>query len=313
VFYAYLCIDINKFSLDLHNLINKSSIIDYINNDIKDDNDNKYINNVSKEIDNVGRFILISNQDIDHREVIRHYYSRQQIEQVFDISKNHCGLLPLRGHSEDVIKGHLMVSFIASIITLFINKKLYDVKLSSLDVFFALKNLYINIYDQSSIIDEPTKHENDIINILNLQTTHKIEVRKYNNTKLSNLTVRRKPGRPKGRLGRLIKFKQSSPTPISSTDNLNNSNHTCIETGFSEGSNVLVKPKRGRPLGSRNKSKQPDNDLSSERLGTQDKPKRGRPLGSRNKTKQSDDSLPSEGSGAINKPKRGSPLGSHNK
>ena len=87
-FFAYLCIDINKYSLDLNTLFNKSSIIDYINKDNKDDNDIKIINNISNEIDNVARFILISNQDIDHREVISHYYSRQQIEQVFESISN---------------------------------------------------------------------------------------------------------------------------------------------------------------------------------------------------------------------------------
>jgi hypothetical protein len=43
-----------------------------------------------------------------------------------------------------------------------------------------------------------------------------------------------------------------------------------------------------------------------------DKPKRGRPLGIRNKPKQLDGNLPSEG-GTIDKPKKGRPMGSHNK
>ncbi|MDR0549788.1 MAG: hypothetical protein LBI10_10330, partial [Deltaproteobacteria bacterium] len=63
---------------------------------------------------------------------------------------------------------------------------------------------------------------------------------------------------------------------------------------------------------SRNKPKQSDGNLSSERSGTMDKPKRGRPLGIRNKPKQLDGNLPSEG-GTIDKPKKGRPMGSHNK
>lgn len=57
----------------------------------------------------LGVFILLSSEDMGAEEILPLYYTRQQIEQVFDIGKNNADLLPLRLQNEDAFRGHLML------------------------------------------------------------------------------------------------------------------------------------------------------------------------------------------------------------
>lgn len=61
-----------------------------------------------------GMFVLISNMKLENHQVVADYYVRQHIEQFLDICKNYTNLLPLRGHKEDTLRGHLIISFIAA-------------------------------------------------------------------------------------------------------------------------------------------------------------------------------------------------------
>jgi transposase len=49
-------------------------------------------------------------------QVLPLHYTRQQIQQVFDISKNYADILPIRGYSEQTFHGHLFILFVATII-----------------------------------------------------------------------------------------------------------------------------------------------------------------------------------------------------
>ncbi len=53
-----------------------------------------------------GVFVILSTRRIKSDELLSHYYVRQDIEQVFDISKNYASLLPLnvekKKHSEGI-------------------------------------------------------------------------------------------------------------------------------------------------------------------------------------------------------------------
>ena len=61
-----------------------------------------------------GFFVLISNMKIENSRVLPDYYVRQTMEQFIDVGKNYANLLPLRVHSEETFRGHLLISFIAS-------------------------------------------------------------------------------------------------------------------------------------------------------------------------------------------------------
>jgi transposase len=245
-YYAYLCIDIDRFYIDLKSTFKKYSIGEFENDEQSIDYDNN-INIVQDKFDNFGRFVLISNSNISVKEIVSTYYTRQRIEQIFDISKNNACLLPLRCHSNETIRGHLFITFLVTVISLLVNKRLEDTKLCSSGVFNAMRGLYINLFDNTGIIDEPTASENDVIEALQLKSTFIMDKHKVNNPKLKAIGSKRKRGRPKGRVGREINYRQVDS--ITSSMDTNNEDLSGIHS--SDNSELQVKRSRGRPKGSK--------------------------------------------------------------
>lgn len=115
-----------------------------------------------------GMFILISSEKIDTKEVMPLYYTRQAIEQVFDTSKNNAELLPLRVHSEETFRGHLMVSFMATAVFLMINQLLKDTAFNAEAAFLILRNHKCKVFDDRILPKEPNKKMNDIFKKLKI-------------------------------------------------------------------------------------------------------------------------------------------------
>ncbi len=63
-----------------------------------------------------GVFVILSSRKIAVNKILPTYYTRQQIEQVFDIGKNYADMLPLKSQSKDTFRRHLLLTFIACII-----------------------------------------------------------------------------------------------------------------------------------------------------------------------------------------------------
>lgn len=68
--------------------------------------------------------ILIASIELDKDDVVSHYYMRQSVEQVFGFFKSDLQLLPLRRHSDEVIRGYLFLQFLCLIIFLQLRKTL---------------------------------------------------------------------------------------------------------------------------------------------------------------------------------------------
>jgi len=119
-----------------------------------------------EEMDNsmktMGLFILISSEKIETNDVMPLYYTRQTVEQVFDISKNNADLLPLRVHSEETFRGHLLLSFIATVVYLSINQLLKGTIFNADGAFLILRNQKCKVFDDRILPKEPTKKMNDI-------------------------------------------------------------------------------------------------------------------------------------------------------
>lgn len=79
---------------------------------------------LSKKIRSLGRFVMLSTRDLPISEVVPYYYKRQEIEQMLDVCKNYAKILPLRVHSEETLRGHLMVTFIATALLSVLQTKL---------------------------------------------------------------------------------------------------------------------------------------------------------------------------------------------
>ena len=112
-----------------------------------------------------GYLILISRQAICKEEVLPAYYTRQSIEQVFGFAKASNSLLPLRVHSEQSIRGYLLLVFLSLIVFILIRQKLHA-KFSMSEALLILRNLKAKIYDAEVVVLEPNKKFKDVFDLL---------------------------------------------------------------------------------------------------------------------------------------------------
>lgn len=114
------------------------------------------------EMKTKGLFILISSECMETKEVMPLYYSRQTIEQIFDIGKNNADLLPLRVHSEEAFRGHLLLSFIVTVACLSFNQMLNDTAYNAHGAFMILRNQKCKVFDDRILPKEVNKKMNEI-------------------------------------------------------------------------------------------------------------------------------------------------------
>jgi hypothetical protein len=112
-----------------------------------------------------GKLIFVSSTQIAVTEIIPLYYTRQTVENIFGIAKDNLELLPLRIHSLETFRGYIMLSFLALIVQLSLQKKL-DKKFTIEDFLYTTRNLMCKVYDNDIIIQELSKKCSDIFRLL---------------------------------------------------------------------------------------------------------------------------------------------------
>ncbi|MDR2198096.1 MAG: transposase [Deltaproteobacteria bacterium] len=246
---AYIMLDLNKQSID-----KSKAIFKYADKDNKEEQ-------IEKEYESAGKFILLSSLEYEISEILPLYYTRQAIEQIFDVSKTYCDILPLRGHSDESLNGIVLIAFMATVIYSSINYKLVATKFSAHAALIKLGHFKIDIYESCKILDNITKEQRDLFVYLNLENPLIYE----NGTCLEKKPLfniksqSKKRGRHKGSKNK-------------TTEWLNIYNHK------PEGIR-----KKGRPKGSKNKVKK---ELTTKNSRNYDGScRRGRPKGSKNKEK----------------------------
>jgi transposase len=286
-FYAYLCYDGERKTTEL-NTYRKNFFKHPDSYDVK-----------NEKFNSLAKFVLISNHDFETNEIMQNYYQRQQIEQNFDVTKNSAHIIPLRTHNEETFRGHLLVSFIQTIILLLLDKQLVDAKIDPLYVFSTMNDLYIDIYDKDiKILHSLRKEEKNIIQELKLEPKYGIESSEYKHPYLKQIAKSKTRGRPLGRKNKQQRYLQKKSD---ATDpEILHENEYSAENSYGQVSieNELALTKtvehnkrgRGRPKGSKNKLNQPNkssNFVSSSSSGIvgNGKKTRGRPKGSKNKLK----------------------------
>ena len=102
--YVYLCID-----EDMYLMQHKKTILNALD-------DKRDFDETDAAIKRLGAFALLTSEEIQEEKLLPMYYTRQQVEQVFDITKNYADLLPIRVQSEQSFAGHLLICFMATVI-----------------------------------------------------------------------------------------------------------------------------------------------------------------------------------------------------
>jgi transposase len=120
-----------------------------------------------------GYFVLISSEKLEASEVMPLYYMRQTIEQTFDFAKNDVALMPVRNHSDETFRGHLLLSFMATVLLIMVKRVLKTrKKLAIIPAVQALQSMrYIkcDVFPHALVTSEPSKYANLIINELKLE------------------------------------------------------------------------------------------------------------------------------------------------
>jgi transposase len=252
--YAYLCLDPTKEAKETTKFLRKNLA------------NSNFIEKYNEHSPYFGKFLILSNKDIPTEQIIATYYARTKIEQIFDFAKNMTGLIPLGVHSEDVFKGHMLLSFIATILYSLFHNKLSKQNICCTDLLYDLSELRIEIFENDKhIIRETCKSQRIIIEALGLE--YPFHVRAGNLRKAQAILNRKskgRRGRPKGSKGKQ-KFKVFPEEPMPTDP-------TTVD---------VPKGKPGRPPGSKNKPKALGAESSSATAAfTKGKP--GRPPGSKN-------------------------------
>jgi hypothetical protein len=125
------------------------------------------------QIAKLGVFMLLSSDDMETKEILPLYYTRQQIEQVFDIGKNNADLLPLRIQNEDTFRGHLLLTFMATAILQrlqrdILSKRKKNDKINPEGAFIKLRNQKCKVYSKNIVPQEPVKQINDVYKLLGM-------------------------------------------------------------------------------------------------------------------------------------------------
>jgi hypothetical protein len=155
--YAYIGLDITRKSLEAEKTFQRAILN-------KMDTDQVY-----DAIQKQGVFILVASNKIDITEVLPLYYTRQQIEQVFDIGKNYANMLPVRVHGEDTFRGHLLLTFIETAVIKQMQADLIKSAITPISLFLDLRNHKCKVYEDKIITHEVFKKANDIYKKFKIQ------------------------------------------------------------------------------------------------------------------------------------------------
>ena len=164
--YAYISIDVQRRNDEGYHYL-QGALEDKAKGSLTDED-------IEKKLEGLGVFVLICTECLETHEILPMYYTRQAIEQIFDVSKNNIELLPLRVHSEETFRGHLMLSFIASAAYLTFSYSLKKSAYNAVGVFLNARNLKCKVYKNIVLVKEPSKITREAAALLKIELPEKI-------------------------------------------------------------------------------------------------------------------------------------------
>jgi len=161
--FAYVVCDIKRKGLEVTRYLTEAK------------EDNLSDNEINQALNEKGKFIIISSDEIPTSEVIPLYYTRQSAEKLFGISKSLLDFLPIRTHSVETLRGYLMLTFIALITYIELKKCLKNI-FTVEGALTIMAGLMAKIYGSTTIVLEPTKDMKAIADLLGYMVPMKLGV-----------------------------------------------------------------------------------------------------------------------------------------
>jgi hypothetical protein len=156
--FAYICCDVKRKGTETDRYL-LAAIEDKLSNE-----------EIADKLKFKGKFVLISNRELSPHEIIPLYYTRQSAEQLFGIGKSQLNFLPLRVHSEEALRGLLLLNFMA----LTMQNHLQSLLKGKYTVEKAMANManwHCKTYQNGTyVVQELTKKQKDVLSLLKVTT-----------------------------------------------------------------------------------------------------------------------------------------------
>ena len=110
----------------------------------------------------MGVFMLVSSRRIAVKDLLPLYYTRQDIEQVFDLAKGYAKALPLCVQTVDTFRGHLLMVFMSTVVLRMLQQELKGSKFSLDDVMMAMRNQKAKVFENEVIPSEASRRQREI-------------------------------------------------------------------------------------------------------------------------------------------------------
>ena len=164
--YAYVCLDILRKNDEVDKLVKSAGCRKMSAAKVFDSMESK------------GMFVLVSSRRIAPKNVLPFYYTRQQIEQVFDIGKNYADMLPLRVRTEETLRGHLLLTFIATVVVKFLQNELLKTAITPKSLLLNMRNQKCKVFGETVIPQEANKNAAECYRLLGIKCPAAISLNK---------------------------------------------------------------------------------------------------------------------------------------
>jgi len=155
--YAYLCKDMTMHNEEQKHAIERARDENLSGQDIFDD------------LQKQGVFVLITTRKVATDKLLPLYYMRDQVEKIFELCKQGGKILPINIENEKTLRGHLMITFLATVVLKMMSGKLKKTSLTTQSMFMNLHEQHALVYDKEFITTEPVKKMNEAYKAFKVQ------------------------------------------------------------------------------------------------------------------------------------------------
>ena len=148
--YGYLCLD-TTMRYERHKKMNLQLVDEEIQTD-----------ELYETMQNSGLFMLVCTRRVEKKYLLGLYYTRNQVEELFRIGKGIGKWLPIQIESEETLRGHLLITFITSVISKILMDQLIGTGMTPEHLYSVLQYQSVQIFQDYLLTSEPVKKMNDI-------------------------------------------------------------------------------------------------------------------------------------------------------
>ena len=156
--YGYFCLDLTKQNGDRTKLTEEA--IDQNFSSVE----------VHNKFQTKGLFMLVATNPIAKTSVIEFYFSKNQIEDLLKINSSPNNMLPVHIiNNKEILKGHMIMSFIAAVINKILSLRLLNHKININQLFSTLEYQSAFINRDQLITSKPTEIMNEIYELFKIK------------------------------------------------------------------------------------------------------------------------------------------------